>query len=1286
MPQSINKQFNHNILNNPYQYTRAISFRSVCKADDFLNKLNSKNKTSNISELSKLLDSFHKELCDLYDNLLSKYSKSSSIKMAWLQNYHKQFFYSKITKSGQKKYTFSDLKNIDSFFMDRKEWEKKQEKKQENKQEETNSFFLVRLKNLERIKIFFEDISEQEKHSQSRKSDIADKIKNLLSLQGISYFQSFLDELHVSQEYLDEQIKKLQANIKQIKEKLESLHKQYVSSQSSGIEIAKASLNYYTVNKKPKDYYQDQLERTENELSKKEFSKIKNNKWTFQKNNLTFFEFKSKQEKEWLKRYSKKTLDKDLELQDTLELSLEQTYSMMKAFKAEQKSIFYELASRVPEELTLRNQNNNSSLMNDCQIKSVKNQADEIDYEEKNKNHFLNGYTFKSKDFNSIKELKELFSLFKVDFKGQNENKRKFYEEFINLCKDIKMQKGLKKGREEHSQSLNKKDVEQLAQERGKYLQDSFKKDIKTHETQNSEGKAFFRNYTKFCSHYKRIAQTRGRSIAKKKGLEREKREALQTNYWALIYCNQDKKDLWLIPKEQAQQAKLKIEKYPINSIGNLYSFESLTMRALNKLCFSEQSSFVKGLKESSSELKKLHEDAIQHKTKGKNEEINQKNEKKLNFFKALLKSLYVKETLSLQNFNLKNCYKATSLKDFELALEKACYFVKKISLSEGEKQKFLKDFKVTVLTISSYDLEGRNKTSETRYHTDLWNSFFKNIDSNSETDNKVKGFKVGKIRLNPEIKIRHRTADENMKKFFAKRNFPSKFKNRFLKDQLTTHFTLSINAGKKYEDLAFSKPKELFEKIQAFNHEINTRLDFNRAWKYGIDRGNIELATVCLAKFNSDQDIYKVDEEKTHKPKFPDTKEDIICYALKKYKLTKTELTKTGEKKTKYAIKNLSYFIEDKYLNDEEVFEKKNITCIDLTKAKVIKGKIITNGDIMTYLKLKKAVAKRRLFELFTKHEISPDAKLDWSEYENGNLKDKRPECVLNIKTKEGEKTIYWYCKKYEDILIDPKNNRKYTQESIKHSLSFYLDSLKKPSNSEHTPSIQKINHLRDAITANMVGVICFLQKEYPGFILLEDLDKKIIDKQFFDHNENISRRLENALYNKFQALGLVPPHVKDIISLRENFSKKTESTNKKKSKQTGTKSSKKDEIKQKELTQIGAILFFSGEYTSKDCPYCGDYDKDSAKNQTKEQKEKQKKKQKNLKFEQHRFVCMAKKPCGFDTYYFKSEEDEKVKNCSPPLNKENYKPDFYMFKAIDDPDKAASFNIAKKGLKASS
>ena len=129
MPQSINKQFNHNILNNPYQYTRAISFRSVCKADDFLNKLNSKNKTSNISELSKLLDSFHKELCDLYDNLLSKYSKSSSIKMAWLQNYHKQFFYSKITKSGQKKYIFSDLKNIDSFFMDRKEWEKKQEKK-----------------------------------------------------------------------------------------------------------------------------------------------------------------------------------------------------------------------------------------------------------------------------------------------------------------------------------------------------------------------------------------------------------------------------------------------------------------------------------------------------------------------------------------------------------------------------------------------------------------------------------------------------------------------------------------------------------------------------------------------------------------------------------------------------------------------------------------------------------------------------------------------------------------------------------------------------------------------------------------------------------------------------------------------------------------------------------------------------------------------------------------------------------------------------------------------------
>ena len=1281
MPQSVNKQFEYN----PYQYTRAISFRSdeVCKDDDFLNKLNSTNKVPDISEseLPKLLDSFHKELCDLYDNLLSKDSKSSSIKIAWFKNNdHKQFFYSKITKHGQKKYTFSELKNIDSFFMDRKKWYKKQEddkkNKQKNKQKNTNFFFLDRLKNLDSIKKSFKDISKQEKHSQFRKSDIADKIKNLLSRQGIFYFQSFLDELHVSQPYLDEQIKKLQANVKQIKEQLEGLHKKYVSSQSSGIEIAKASLNYYTVNKKPKDY-KGELERTENELSAEAFSKIINYKWTFQKNNSIFFEFKSEQEKEWFKRYSNKVLEKNLKVQKTLELSLDQTYSMMKAFKAEQKSIFYELASRVPEELTPTNQNNNSSLMNGYQMKPVKNQVDETDYEDKNKNHFLNDYIFKSKDFNSIDKLNQLFSLFKNDIK----EKKGFYDEFIDLCKKIKMQKELKKGREEHSQSLNKQDIKKLAQERGKYLQDSPKKGIKSHNTQNNKGKAFFKEYTKFCDDYKRIAQTRGRSIAKKKGLEREKREALQTSYWALIYCNQDKKELWLIPKEQAQQAKRKIEKYPINPTGNLYSFESLTMRALNKLCFSEQSSFVKGLKKESSELKKLHEDAIQYKTNSDDKKIEQKNEKKLIFLKALLKSPYANETLSLQNFNLKDCYRKTSLKDFELALEKACYFVKKTSLSEEEKQKFLKDFKVTVLTISSYDLEGRNKKnnpeSENRYHTDLWNSFFKNIDSNSETDNKVKGFKVGKICLNPEIKIRHRKADENMKKFFAKRNFPSKFKNRFLKDQLTIHFTLSLNAGKKYEDLAFSKPEEIFKKIKDFNDKINERLDFKRAWKYGIDRGNIELATVCLAKFNPDKEVYTVNGKEILKPQFPKPETDIQCYSLKDYTLK--------DEKNRFAVQNISFFLEEKYLNNTEFFTKESLVCLDLTKAKVIKGKIITNGDIMTYLKLKKSVAKRRLFELYTKKEINSDAKLKWSEYENGKENEKRTAGVLNINiisfskdNEQTEKTIYWYCKEYEDILIDPNKNLKYTKENIKNSLNFYLDSLKNDK-ADHTPSILKINHLRDAITANMVGVICFLQKKYNGFIILEDLGSSMIQRQFFDHNENISRRLETALYNKFQTLGLVPPHVKDIISLRENFLKEDETTKNKKSKQKGTKPLKKDETNQKVLTQIGAIVFVSEKNTSQDCPYC-EYHPDPNK-----QTEPQKQQKKNLKFNQHRFICDDHNTCGFDTYHFKPEK-ERVENYNPPVNKENDKPDFDIIKAIDDPDKVASFNIAKKNLKVSS
>jgi len=140
----------------------------------------------------------------------------------------------------------------------------------------------------------------------------------------------------------------------------------------------------------------------------------------------------------------------------------------------------------------------------------------------------------------------------------------------------------------------------------------------------------------------------------------------------------------------------------------------------------------------------------------------------------------------------------------------------------------------------------------------------------------------------------------------------------------------------------------------------------------------------------------------------------------------------------------------------------------------------------------------------------------------------------------------------------------------------------------------------------------------------------------------------LENALYNKFQALGLVPPHVKDIIRLREDVRDQQES--------------KKSQVKS---SQIGAIVFVDEANTSKDCPYC---------------EKKQEGNHYDEKFRQHRFICTGhSSPCGFDTYHFKPEE-EQVESPNPEVQKNTYRKEFELFKDIDDPDKVAAYNIAKK------
>ena len=984
--------------------------------------------------------------------------------------------------------------------------------------------------------------------------------------------------------------------------------KEYLPSQGAGLCIAQGSFNYYTVNKKPKEYY-----------SKKEDEVIAE-----QKNKITVYspqehclQIKFKDEMQYsehqcdFKNYEKNWIDK--ELNGKTELNLKETYDLLKKFKAAMKSQFLE----------------------DC------------------------------KKFNAEK-LKDKYWFFE---------EQSFVEKTIQLTKEIEKLNGRK----------DKRAISNEKKKRGDFF-------IKKGKDDSSH----FKNWVDLVNIYKEIAKKNGRLKAQLKGLEKEKIEAEQNQYWSLILQENNNKYLFLVPREKMGAFKEKLQEIKKQDVaGNiiLHTFKSLTKRALHKLCFAEESTFAKEMEKEDEALYFQLQDAKKatnnQDTLRKNRSQKPKNELELHFFKALLGSEYICKRLDLKDFDLSKIKNVQNLNEFELELENACYKKIAITITGKNKQELIDEYDIKVCKITSYDIKERNKNefqtpkSEYRRHTrEIWNKFWEGDDS---------------LRLNPQIKIhfKEKIADKEsneFKKYLLKKSGEiEKLDYRKLYDQYTLTLSFELNAGKKHTDLAFAKTEDIIRKIDDFNDKFNQQ-NWDNFYKYGIDRGNIELATLCISKFNKNE-TYKVNEKILLKPSFPEGEEDIKCYKLKEEWYIKTakpssERVNYSDIKERRPVANLSYFIDK--IEDKKWFEKHTCTCIDLTTAKIIKDKIILNGDILTFLKLKKEAAKKIIFE--NHDEIST---LEWGEKIGESIPlqySERDEEGNPKKTKKGEidyRQVYFFDEKFKDLILN--DDETYTQESIKNRFDKYLKELKENGHSSHTPTVPKINHLRDAVIANMVGVITFLQKKYPGFIILEDLDKETIEKHFQDLYINIGRKLEFALFSKFQSFGWIPPHIKNIVQLREDYRKRQykpfreefekaaekiyeDNKNKKDykdlSKEKGIELAKTknrtnkiiDFRKNNNLNhQIGAIIFVDEINTSKNCPNCEKawswLKKDDGKYNNKEELDKE-----DLKFNQRRYKCGPKERCDFDTKYLSDQSD------------------FQFLKEINDPDKVAAYNVAKK------
>ena len=237
-----------------------------------------------------------------------EFQKNISVKKTWLKQWYKHIFHSKIKRNKQNKYTLKDLKDLHLDFKERlNDWKNHSEEIKPSQSQEDSKI--------------------------SRRSDIAENIKALSSRKLMIYIQDFLKESHTTFANLDEKMKNLKENLETLQEQLKSAIQDYLPSQSSGIEIAKASLNYYTLNKKQKEYYEDETQKTWDKVYKNHFSIIRCSEkketyyWNLNDNNFNqysnnlnerqkknqgtlMFQFTSQQEKEWLKRYHGKHKDK----------------------------------------------------------------------------------------------------------------------------------------------------------------------------------------------------------------------------------------------------------------------------------------------------------------------------------------------------------------------------------------------------------------------------------------------------------------------------------------------------------------------------------------------------------------------------------------------------------------------------------------------------------------------------------------------------------------------------------------------------------------------------------------------------------------------------------------------------------------------------------------------------------------------------------------------------------------------------------------------------------------
>ncbi len=664
-----------------------------------------------------------------------------------------------------------------------------------------------------------------------------------------------------------------------------------------------------------------------------------------------------------------------------------------------------------------------------------------------------------------------------------------------------------------------------------------------------------FSSYIDFCNGYQGFAKKYGNVTASLRNISYSRIESEKTRSFGLIAKNIQNNSVYLltIPEDKINPQILnKFSREVDKKTWSIANLNSLTLRSLEKLCFAnlyDGDKYILG-KSSNSFAPNVSDEIGQDKYRKIASSFQKKqisNKELVRFYLDVLQTNYAKKVLNLKLFDIEKIVSKeySDLSHFEKVLNKEFYKFNFLSLDDFELEEFIKEFGGRLELLSANYLKNNNN------HSVLWLKAIKNIFE--ETDEI--------IRINPELKISFVDYLEGFEgKPFHRRKQP-----RFL-------LSVNVNEGVYVQNKNnFVSDSEFEEIIKGYEKESisgsNTDNIFDNYF-YGIDRGEKELFTLGLFKYKNT--VNQQSDEYGDQYKYE--VQQIKVYSLGQNNFEKTKILESkNSKKEIVAYQNPSYF--------QDLFTERDIPfCLDLSTSKVIADKIVIDGDINTYLKLKFEYAKR-IISNYLGQEFTEAKKLELKNDEG---------CVSKVvlmyenRGKKEGRAVYVFDSKYNNIV---------DKQLVLGELNKYLtDSIEAKVNGQvlgELLEMKKINNLVKSISGNIVGVLNKIYDKYPGFIVFEKSPNKSPEKF------NLSSIIERSVYRSMEKKKYVPASTKQLINYIDSYKLK------------GTEMLKG--------LVIGNLVYVNESNTSKLCPVC------LTKNNNSEDK-----------FVNAKYKCAS---CGFDT-----------------------------------------------------